>query len=78
MKIYQRIIQSVCSTLPGGGTPFNSLWAPYVLKAGNQYRLYHALSLAVARLSVIGLATATSPGGLWTEQGLNEQQRNQY
>ncbi|MEO6330009.1 MAG: arabinan endo-1,5-alpha-L-arabinosidase [Ginsengibacter sp.] len=53
-----------------GGTPFNSLWAPYIMKVGNEYRLYYSLSSAVSRLSVIGLATATSPEGPWTEKGL--------
>lgn len=53
-----------------GGTPFNSLWAPFIMKAGNEYRLYYSLSSAVLRLSVIGLATATSPEGPWTEKGL--------
>jgi len=53
-----------------GGTPFNSLWAPYVLKSGSEYRLYYSLSSAVARLSVIGMATASSPEGPWTEKGI--------
>jgi arabinan endo-1,5-alpha-L-arabinosidase len=53
-----------------GGTPFQSLWAPYVLKVGNEFRLYYSLSCSVPRLSVIGLATATNPEGPWTEQGL--------
>ena len=53
-----------------GGTPFNSLWAPCVIKAGNEYRLYYSLSSAILRLSVIGLATATAPEGPWTEKGL--------
>lgn len=53
-----------------GGTPFDALWAPYVLKVGSEYRLYYSLSSAVARLSVIGLATASSPEGPWTEKGL--------
>jgi arabinan endo-1,5-alpha-L-arabinosidase len=69
----------VFSSLPGqgsqyitskGGTPFNSLWAPYVLKSGNEYRLYYSLSSAVARLSVIGMATSSSPDGPWTEKGI--------
>jgi arabinan endo-1,5-alpha-L-arabinosidase len=69
----------VFSSLPGqgsayitgkGGTPFNSLWAPYVMKVGSEYRLYYSLSSAVARLSVIGMATATSPEGPWTEKGV--------
>ncbi len=53
-----------------GGTPFNSLWAPYVNKVGSEYRLYYSLSSAKPRLSVIGLATSTSPIGPWTEKGL--------
>ena len=53
-----------------GGVPFDALWAPYVMKVGNIYRLYYSLSSAVSRLSVIGLATSVSPVGPWTEQGL--------
>lgn len=53
-----------------GGTPNDALWAPYVMKVGSEYRLYYSLSSATARLSVIGLATATSPDGPWTEKGL--------
>jgi arabinan endo-1,5-alpha-L-arabinosidase len=53
-----------------GGTPFNSLWAPYVIKAGNEFRLYYSLSSPTPRLSAIGMATATSPVGPWTEKGL--------
>ncbi|MEJ8843599.1 arabinan endo-1,5-alpha-L-arabinosidase [Lacibacter sp. H375] len=53
-----------------GGTPFNSLWAPCVVKVGSEYRLYYSLSSAVPRLSVIGMATATNPVGPWTEKGL--------
>jgi arabinan endo-1,5-alpha-L-arabinosidase len=53
-----------------GGTPFESLWAPDVVKVGSEYRLYYSLSSAKPRLSVIGLATATNPKGPWTEKGL--------
>ena len=53
-----------------GATPFNSLWAPYIMKSGNEFRLYYSLSSATSRLSVIGLATASSPEGPWTEKGL--------
>ncbi|MEO5681091.1 MAG: arabinan endo-1,5-alpha-L-arabinosidase [Chitinophagaceae bacterium] len=54
----------------GGGTPFNSLWAPCVIKVGTEYRLYYSLSCSLPRLSVIGLATATSLNGPWTEKGI--------
>ena len=53
-----------------GGTPNDALWAPYVMKVGSEYRLYYSLSSATARLSVIGLATATSPEWPWTEKGI--------
>ena len=50
--------------------PFDALWAPYVLKVGSEYRLYYSLSSEVGRLSVIGLATSSSPTGPWVERGL--------
>ena len=59
-----------------GGTAFNSLWAPYILKVGSGYRLYYSLSSAVSRLSVIGLATAPTPDGPWTEKGLAVTSKN--
>jgi len=53
-----------------GGTPFNALWAPCVVKVGSEYRLYYSLSSSTPRLSVIGLATAANPEGPWTEKDL--------
>jgi arabinan endo-1,5-alpha-L-arabinosidase len=53
-----------------GGTPFQSLWAPYVMKLNNEYRLYYSLSCSSPRLSVIGLATATNPEGPWSEKDI--------
>ncbi len=53
-----------------GTTPFNALWAPYIMKTGAEYRLYYSLSSAAPRLSVIGLATAANPEGPWVEKGL--------
>jgi arabinan endo-1,5-alpha-L-arabinosidase len=55
-----------------GGTPFNSIWAPFIYKHGNEFRLYYSLSSPepTARLSVIGLAVSNSPTGPWTERGL--------
>ncbi len=53
-----------------GGEPFDALWAPYVIKTGGEFRLYYSLSSPTPRLSVIGLATATSPEGPWTEKEL--------
>ena len=53
-----------------GATPNNGLWAPYVMKVGAEYRLYYSLASSGFRVSVIGLATATSPDGPWTEKGI--------
>jgi arabinan endo-1,5-alpha-L-arabinosidase len=54
----------------GAGTPFNSLWAPSVVKVGNEFRLYYSLSCSLPRLSIIGLATSSSLQGPWVEKGL--------
>lgn len=53
-----------------GGTPFNSLWAPCVVKVGTEFRLYYSLTCSLPRLSVIGMATATNPEGPWVEKGI--------
>ena len=53
-----------------GGTPNAGLWAPYIMKAGSEYRLYYSLASDAFRVSCIGLATASSPTGPWTEKGL--------
>ncbi len=52
------------------GVPNNSLWAPYVIKVGNEFRLYYSLASNKLRLSVIGLATSATPAGPWTEKGI--------
>lgn len=53
-----------------GGTPNAGLWAPYVLKQGSEFRLYYSLASDAFRVSCIGLATASSPAGPWTEKSL--------
>jgi len=53
-----------------GGTPNADLWAPEIVKHGSEYRLYFSLASNKSRVSCIGLATAASPTGPWTEQGL--------
>ena len=53
-----------------GGTPNQALWAPYVMKVNNEYRLYYSLASSTPRLSVIGMATASNPEGPWTEKDL--------
>ena len=53
-----------------GGEPFDGLWAPYIMKVGEEYRLYYSLSSPTPRLSVIGLATSSDPKGPFREKGL--------
>src|SRR4051794_9390560 len=53
-----------------GGTPNSGLWAPEIIKNGTEYRLYYSLASNLSRVSCIGLATASSPTGPWTEKGL--------
>jgi arabinan endo-1,5-alpha-L-arabinosidase len=53
-----------------GAEPFNSLWAPFVMQVGDEFRLYYSLSSRVGRLSAIGLATSSSPEGPWIEKDL--------
>lgn len=53
-----------------GGTPNNSLWAPYAMKVGDEYRVYYSLASNIGRLSAIGLAVSDSPKGPFTERGV--------
>lgn len=53
-----------------GAVPNNSLWAPYVLKHGDEYRLYYSLASNLGRVSVIGLAVAETPIGPWVERNI--------
>lgn len=47
-----------------------NLWAPDVVKHGNQYRMYYSASTFGSRQSLIGLQTATSIEGPWTDEGV--------
>lgn len=53
-----------------GGTPNNSLWAPYAMKVGEEYRVYYSLASNVGRVSAIGLATSDDPRGPFREKGV--------
>lgn len=46
------------------------LWAPEVIKVGDQYRMYYAASTFGSQVSCIGLATAPQPVGPWTPSDL--------
>ncbi len=53
-----------------GATPVQGLWAPFIMKVGNEFRLYYSLAATEGRVSAIGLLTSSSPEGPWTEKGL--------
>ena len=53
-----------------GATPVQGLWAPYIMKVGQEFRLYYSLAPTNGRTSCIGLFTSTSPEGPWSEKGL--------
>ncbi len=53
-----------------GGEPNQGIWAPYIMKVDNEYRLYYSLASNIGRLSAIGMATASDPKGPFLERGL--------
>lgn len=52
------------------GEPFESLWAPYVMQVGDEFRLYYSQASPTGRLSTMGLATSANPEGPWVEKDL--------
>jgi arabinan endo-1,5-alpha-L-arabinosidase len=57
------------STTSGGRVPEN-VWAPCITKVNNELRLYYSVSLPGQKISCIGMATAGSPEGPWTDRGI--------
>lgn len=62
--------QAVEYITSNGSTPVDNVWAPYIMKTGNLYRLYYSQAANASKLSAIGLTTSSSLSGPWTEQGL--------
>ncbi|MEZ0448134.1 arabinan endo-1,5-alpha-L-arabinosidase [Cellulomonas sp. ICMP 17802] len=46
------------------------LWAPEVVRAGDEWRMYWSASTFGSRTSAIGLAVAAHPAGPWEDRGL--------
>ncbi|HKJ45649.1 MAG TPA: arabinan endo-1,5-alpha-L-arabinosidase [Balneolales bacterium] len=65
--IPDNIVQYI-KNVSGGKKP-NGIWAPYITKFGDQFRLYYAVSVFGANTSYIGLATSKSPMGPWKQMG---------
>ena len=57
-------------TEASGGTEPGGIWAPYIQKHEDTYRLYYSVSVFGANTSCIGLATSSSPEGPWKHEGL--------
>lgn len=53
-----------------GSTPVDNVWAPYIVKINNEFRLYYFQASNTAKLSAIGLATSKMIKGPWIEKGL--------
>jgi len=51
-----------------GKSPRN-MWAPYIMKVGNVFRLYYVVSVFGSNASYIGLATSKFPEGPWKQLG---------
>jgi len=48
-----------------------SIWAPFIIKVSNTYRLYYSVpGNNGLKLACIALATSSSPEGPWTDQGI--------
>ena len=57
-------------TQANNGTEPGNIWAPYIMKAGDTYRLYYSVSVFGSSGSCIALATSSSLGGDWEQQGI--------
>lgn len=57
--------------------PNEGVWAPYILKVGNEFRLYYSVASNGFRVSAIGLLTSTSLEGPWVEKGLAIQSKTE-
>lgn len=68
---YRNLPAWTATVVPGTG----GMWAPDIVKVGNEYRLYYSVSATFGRnQSAIGLATATTidpgnPAGNWVDKG---------
>lgn len=51
------------------GEGATNMWAPYVTKVNDEFRMYYSVSAFGTNSSYIGLATAPQPLGPWTDKG---------
>ncbi len=55
-----------------GGFGAVNVWAPYIIQAGDKFRLYFCVSAFAQSISYLGLAESTSPEGPWEFKGCVE------
>jgi len=47
-----------------------SIWAPYIIRVGDKFRLYYSVPGNDIHLACIALATSSYPDGPWTDEGI--------
>lgn len=76
--IHWTYVADVFATVPSWGEAWSGLWAPEIRYSGGTYFLYYAMTdvkraisgeLGCGSDSAIGVATASSPAGPWTDHG---------
>lgn len=65
-EIPQEAVQWVRKNANGRGA--TNIWAPYIIKYNDTYRLYYCVSAFGRKTSYIGLAESNSPEGPWVQK----------
>ncbi len=65
----QEVLEWKNSVDPNSSRTMTGIWAPYILKADNEYRLYYSAIFSDTGRAMIVLATSDSPEGPWTNRG---------
>nr|WP_235816354.1 arabinan endo-1,5-alpha-L-arabinosidase [Bacteroides ihuae] len=66
-EIPQEAVQWVHKNANGRGA--TNIWAPYIIKYNDTYRLYYCVSAFGQKASYIGLTESDSPEGPWIQKG---------
>ncbi|MCD8309744.1 MAG: arabinan endo-1,5-alpha-L-arabinosidase [Prevotellaceae bacterium] len=69
-QIPEEAVKWVRSKSDGEGAV--NIWAPYIIQAGDKYRLYYCVSAFARSISYLGMAESTSPEGPWELRGCVE------
>ncbi|MGN1040633.1 MAG: family 43 glycosylhydrolase [Candidatus Fimimonas sp.] len=69
MQSWEYVSDVFANYTPNWGTNGAGVWAPTVLKVGNNWNFYYSLSVGSDENPGIGVATAPTPYGPWTHYG---------